>query len=253
MKGVLLFAFNTDEIDYVKMAKITADRINNFLNLPCTLITDKPTEYKFDNCIYLESDSTNIKRNRIWKNKGRYNAYELSPYDETLVLDVDYVVNSNILNNIFSFYDDFIIHKTSSFLMYPDVEQEQVSPTSFDTLWATVFCFKKTNRVKLLFDCVKMIQENYQHYVHLHGMWSGTFRNDHAFAISNRILNGHLENKLDFIPWNLLHVGENTFVEKLDEREYKIILKQDTSKYILLKDTDFHMLNKENFMEIFSE
>lgn len=253
MKGVLLFAFNNEQVDYVKMAKITADRVNKFLDLPCTIVTDKPTLYQFDGYVYLESDDTNIKRDQIWKNKGRYNAFELTPYEETLLLDVDYVINSNNLNKVFTFYDDFAIHNSSSFLMYPETETEKVSPTSFNTLWATVLFFKKTNRVKYIFDSVKMVQENYQHYVNLHGMWSGTFRNDHAFAISNRIVNGHLENLSDYIPWNLLHIGEHTFVEKLDEARYKIILKQNKSKYIIIENTDFHMLDKKNFMEIFNE
>jgi hypothetical protein len=53
MKGVLLFAFNNDEIDYVKMASITARKVNDYLNLPCTLITDAETTFKFDNIIFL--------------------------------------------------------------------------------------------------------------------------------------------------------------------------------------------------------
>lgn len=253
MKGVLLFAFNNNDVDYVKMASITAKKVNSYLNLPCTLITDQETTYQFDNVIYLEKDSSNTKHKKVWNNKGRFNAYHLTPYDETLVLDVDYVLNSNKLQKVFTFYDDFAIHKTSSFLMYPNFEQEKLGPSSFDTLWATVLFFKKTERVKYLFDCVKMIQENYQHYVNLHGMWSNTFRNDHAFAIANRIINGHIEDFTSYIPWNLIHIGEKTEVKKLTETEYKITLHSDKSKYIVINDTDFHMLDKNNFIKIFDE
>jgi hypothetical protein len=253
MKGVLLFAFNNDETDYVKMASITAKKVNDYLNLPCTLITDTETTFDFDNVIYLDKDSSNKKRQKVWNNKGRYNAYHLSPYDETLVLDVDYVINSKRLLTVFDFYDDFCIHNSSSFLMYPDFEQEKLGESSFNTLWATVLFFKKTNRVEYLFDCVEMVQKNYQHYVDLHGMWSDTFRNDHAFAIANRIVNGHIEQTSNYIPWNLLHIGENTFVEKLSETEYKIILREEKTKYIIVKNTDFHMLDKNNFMEMFNE
>jgi hypothetical protein len=253
MKGVLLFAFNTPDVDYVKMASVTAKKVNSFLDLPCTLITDCETNLKFDNVLYLERDASNHKRQKVWNNKGRYNAYDLSPYDETIILDVDYVLNSNKLTQVFDFYDDFCVHNSSGYLMYPNSEQEKLGQHSFNTLWATVLFFKKTERVKLLFDCVKMVQENYDHYVDLHGMWSDTFRNDHAFAIANRILNGHLEDKSSFIPWNLLHIGEKTYVEKLSETNYKVILKEDKSKYILIKDIDFHMLNKDNFIEMFDE
>lgn len=253
MKGVLLFAFNTDEVDYIKMAHLTAKKVNYFLDLPCTLITDSQTNYDFDNIIYLERDKSNHKKEKIWYNKGRYNAYALTPYDETIILDVDYVINSNKLLKVFDFYEDYCIHNSCKYLMYPDVLPEKLGQASFNTLWATILFFKKSDRIKLLFDCVKMVQDNYQHYIDLHGMWSETYRNDHAFAIANRILNGHIENKNNFIPWNLLHIGENTYVQKISNTEYKIVLKQEKSKYIIVKDTDFHMLNKDNFLEIFNE
>jgi hypothetical protein len=54
--------------------------------------------------VYLERDASNHKRQKVWNNKGRYNAYELSPYDETIILDVDYVLNSNKLTQVFDFY-----------------------------------------------------------------------------------------------------------------------------------------------------
>jgi len=253
MKGVLLFAFNTDDVDYVKMAHLTSKKVNHFLNLPCTLITDVDTDYKFDNIIYLQRDKSNTKREKVWYNKGRYNAYSLTPYDETIILDVDYVVNSNKLTTVFDFYQDFCIHNSCSYFMYPNIEQEKLGSASFNTLWATVLFFKKNERTKLLFDSVKMVQDNYHHYVHLHGMLSDTYRNDHAFAIANRIVNGHIENKNNFIPWNLLHIGENTFVQRISNTEYKILLKQEKSKYIIVKDTDFHMLDKKNFLEVFDE
>ena len=41
----------------------------------------------------------------VWYNCGRYLAYNLSPYDETLLLDTDYIVNSNKLLKTFSFSD----------------------------------------------------------------------------------------------------------------------------------------------------
>jgi hypothetical protein len=253
MRGVLLFAFNNGEVDYVKMAYLTSQRVHKFLNLSCTLVTDKSTEYKFDNIVYLESDPSNTKHNKVWINKGRYNAYELSPYDETLVLDVDYVINSDKLNTVFDFYDDFCIHNSTSFLMYPNALQEKLSPTSFETLWATVFFFKKSQCVRHFFTGVEMVQQNYQHYINLHGIYSTTYRNDYAFTIANRIVNGHLENVEQYIPWNLIHAGEQTFVERVTDTEYKIILKQNKTEYIIVKDTDFHMMNKNNFMELFDE
>lgn len=261
MRGALLFAFNSADTDYVKMAEITAKRINYFLNIPCSLVTDQLiTNPVFDKILYLASDSSNTKHNKVWLNKGRYNAFDLSPYDETLLIDTDYVVNSTQLTTVFDFYDDFCCHNLVSFLMYPNANQEQLGMYSMNILWATVMFFKKTNRMQQMFSAMKMVQHNYSHYRNLHGFTSGTFRNDYALTIANRIVNGHIDEPQDFIPWNLLHVGQHTKIASDDISNFNTTFKvtidlpnKDRKEYIKIQDTDFHMLDKKNFMELFNE
>lgn len=263
-KGALLFAFNTDAVDYFSMAVYTAKRINHFLNLPVTVITDNientiNSDYQFDNVIYTTSDKTNYKQQRVWINKGRYEAYEHSPYDETLLIDTDYIVNSDRLLSIFDFYDDFACHDSTNFIFDSDNEQETIGRYGFDTLWATVVCFKKTERVRQIFDCMKMIQNNYDHYIKLYGMYSAMFRNDYALGIAHHIVNGNMRVKSDIIPWDLQHIGKTVSVKSNStdpfNTSYTINLKIDepgnqVNEHIIIKDFDFHMLGKDNFMEL---
>ena len=39
-QGILIFAFNSDGVDYVKMAILSAKRAKKFLNKPVSLVTD---------------------------------------------------------------------------------------------------------------------------------------------------------------------------------------------------------------------
>ena len=111
-RGAILFAFNNQKFDYYKMAVATAKRINHFLNIPVTVVTNDDsitdTTYKFDNTITVEADQTNYREKQIWINKGRYKAFEFSPYEETLLLDTDYMVNSDKLLKTFDFSNDFL-------------------------------------------------------------------------------------------------------------------------------------------------
>jgi len=264
-KGALLFAFNSPSTDYFKMAVATAKRINHFLDLPVSVVTDMNTDvdsyqYKFDNVYIQEADTSNIKEKNVWINKGRYRAYELTPYDETLVIDTDYMVNSNLLSSTFIMGDDFVCPKTTSFLMFPNGrEQEMISSKSFPTLWATVMRFNKSSRSKQLFECMGMIQQNYNHYANIYGFVGGLYRNDYSLTIANRIVNGHLEQHSDYLPWNLVHIGQNTTVyrDSNDEfnTQYTVIYDnwmrgKIKKEYLTIKDMDFHMLNKKNYMEL---
>ena len=266
-RGVLLFAFNSPKYNYVKMAEFTAKRVSYFLKLPSTLITDKAsldsvTDSLFDKIIVIDSDSNNQFQGRVWLNKGRYRSYELSPYDETLLLDVDYVVNSNTLNKTFEIMDDFVCHETITFLMNEYNKKEYLGEgINLPSLWATVVAFKKTNRVKQIFECLKMVQENYQHYANIHKFSTDTYRNDYGLTLAMRIANGHIQLTSDVIPWNLVHIGPKTYVYKNSDdaynTEYTIIFdkwarNKIKKEYMIVKDMDFHIINKDIFMSLIS-
>ena len=263
-RGVLLFAFNSPKYDYYAMAVYAAKRINHFLNLPVSVVTDEEsaatnTTYEFDNVIIAPADKTNKRDNTLWLNKGRYRAYELSPYDETLLLDTDYVVNSDKLLKTFDTGVDFCCHDTTSFMMHPGVPQEVLSAYSFDTLWATVIMFRKTKRAKHIFECLEMVQKNYNHYANIHNFIAGVFRKDYALTLALRIANGHSTDPSDIIPWNLVHVGKNTSVYKNNDNEfdteYTVMFDnwqrgKIRKEYTTIKNCDFHVMNKDNFMEL---
>ena len=246
------------------MAVATAKRINHFLGLPVTLVTDEESlpddqTYIFDNVVIATADKSNSRDWGMWINKGRYRAYELSPYDETILLDTDYLVNSDTLLKLFDLPTDFCCHDTTSFLMYPNASQEMLSPYSFKTLWATVIMFKKTQRAKQIFECLEMVQNNFDHYATLHGFISVTFRNDYGLTLATRIANGHTTPPEDVIPWNLVHAGKNTSIYRnnYDEfnTEYTFMFDNWTKgklrkEYAVIKDTDFHVMNKDIFMEL---
>lgn len=259
MRGVLLFAFNSPTVDYFKMAVFTAKRANKFLNLPVTVVTDHSTDlsnydYQFDNVIVVESDQSNTKNKEIWINKGRYQAYDLSPYDETLLIDVDYVINSNQLNKLFDVYEDFMCPKKIRYLLYEQSYKECMSEKSYEILWATIIAFKKTPRTKHIFDCMRMVQENYEHYVQVHDILGYTFRNDFALTIALRIVNGQTESLSDYMPWDLLHVSKDIILHRRSDTSYLAIETiPEKKKYCVVNDTDFHCLNKETFIGLMNE
>ena len=265
-RGLLIFAFNSLKFNYYDMARHSARRAKHFLNLPVTLITDTdslPEEYNdgtWDKVITVTPDKNNVRDWGQWINKGRYMAYELSPYDETILIDADYVINSDKLLKTFDIYDDFCCHDSARFFMRSGNFPEPLSPNSYDDiLWATVITFKKTKRAKQIFECLEMVQKNYEHYEQIHGFLNAGFRNDYALTLALRIANGHLDIARDFIPWHLMHLGTNTLIYPNTEdefnTEYTLVFdnwKRNKIKkeYINIKDIDFHLINKELYTRI---
>jgi len=263
-RGVILFAFNSPKFNYYDMAVATAKRINHFLNLPVSIITDSTSipeniEYVFDKTILVTADTSNKRAKVAWLNKGRYRAFELSPYDETLLIDTDYLVNSTTLLKTFELPTDFCCHADTRYLMYHTPEIEMFNSYGLKTLWATVVRFNKTKRAEQIFNSMKMVQQNYEHYSNLHGFIPTPYRNDYAITLAIRIANGNTMPVEDLIPWNLVHIGNNTMVYKNSDdmfnTEYTVLYDnwqrgKIRKEYIITKDMDFHVMNKENFMEL---
>jgi hypothetical protein len=258
MKGVLLFAFNTEEVNYYEMAVKTAKRVNYFLDLPVSVVTDdseKKADYKFDKTFIVKPDKSNVKNKHVWINKGRHQAYDITPYYETILLDTDYLINSNTLSSLTEMYEDYICPNNTHFLMENNSSQEYLSSTSFPILWATLISFKKTLASKQLFECMGMIQENYLHYLNLYNIMTSLYRNDYALTIAHRILNYHMNNKQNYIPWSLVHVTHEIEISKKSEKEFNTsytMIKNNNGKnqYIEVNNMDFHCMNKKTYMDI---
>jgi hypothetical protein len=141
-----------------------------------------------------------------WKNRGRYLAYELSPYDTTILLDTDYLVLDDSLLTLLNTDHDYLLqyhNRTDQGATY-----ESMGETSLPFVWATTVIFRKSPRSELLFSLVARIQRNYQYYRNLYNIRERNYRNDYAFAIANIILNGYVIDTANSIPWPMLTIEE---------------------------------------------
>jgi hypothetical protein len=233
-RGILAFAYNVSSIDYVSIAQDTLRLAGKKLGLPYTLITDN--ELKNEN--YTMRHDVDTGEFIKWRNVGRHHAYELSPYDETLVIDVDYLILDNNLNKIFDIEWDYLLARNSHALtaIWPD----KMGENSLPYVWATVFAFKKTPRAKMYFNLIGRIQRNYAYYCALFNVDGRNYRNDYAFAIADTIINGYtVENKS--IPGSILAIDQT--VQSIDIKDNHIVVKDKIKSYVLPR-TNLHVMSK---------
>jgi hypothetical protein len=259
-KGALLFAYNTPETDYLKLASITAERIGKFLDLPTTVITNQASidttsanQANFEKTVITDIVDKNYLSKKMWYNKGRFKAYEFSPYDDTLLIDVDYLINSNKLLKLFDNHD-IKIHDKIRYLTTSQVS-EQLGKSQFNTLWATIIRFQKTDRARHMFEMLEQVQKNYEYYSNIYKYQPYLYRNDYAVTVALKTVNGQLYEPKDFISWELLHIPDNVTVYKEADTVYNIERKDARTgklEYIKLTNLDFHLMNKNNFLELFN-
>ena len=266
--GAVIFAQNNSSIDYTKLAIYAGARVNKYLDIPVTLITDnkkwldeKYTSHPFDNVIEISQDFNNQQKrfydgsltSKIldWKNLSRGSVYDLTPYDTTLVLDSDYIISSNILKKSFSDTHDFQIYKKSFDLAgwRNTAEFDRINQYSIPFYWATVFVFKKSLLTQTLFDLVKYIKGNWLYFRILYNIDSELFRNDFAFSIAIHILNGKTNGEFATdLPGTMTYTTDKDILLKVENDQVNFLLEKEghLGEYIAAKISglDVHVLNK---------
>lgn len=248
-RGVVLFAFNNANTNYVQFTEHTVKLIKHTLKLPVTLITG-PTEvidFPVDNIIRIEVTGKNTrpeigtKRKVEWRNFGRHQAYDLSPYDETLLIDTDYLVLDSQLLKYFELDWDYLIPNVNQFLG-KNKNIETMGPYSLPYIWATIVFFRKTSKAKMLFDMVGRVQRNYDYYKKLYNAVSNNYRNDYAFAIADYVINGNNFNIKTQLNRTLLSVDK--IVTQLYIKDELLYVKCIDSAYVLSVQ-NLHILGKD--------
>ncbi len=266
-KGVLLFAQNNSSVDYTKLAIYAASRVKKFLNVPVSVVTNDVTKLvsndKFkiiDKIIELDEqspytkffyDGANTSVNLQWNNISRSSAYNLTPYDETLVIDVDYIVNSTTLAYCWQQDQDFLIYKTSFDLAQWRDQREftYVSDHSIPFYWATTFWFRKTKFTESFFELVSHIKSNWYYYKSIYQIHSTNFRNDYGFSIALHMLSGFSTDYLiGHMPSKMYYITDRDFLVSINDSTMNFLVEKEGSvnEYIHAKThgLDVHVMNK---------
>jgi len=265
--GAVIFALNNGGIDYVKLAVFAAERVRKYLQVPVSIITDSPDwlqescpNHCFDKIIVLQDDTGSQKdfhdgtlasKKFNWKNLSRNRIYDLTPYDKTLALDSDYIINSSILKSAFDRDADFQIYQHSFDIAgWRDKKPfTRLNSYSIPFYWATVFVFEKNTISQAFFDLISYIKENWQYFRMLYNIDSMAFRNDFAFSIAIHIMNGKSNGGFATeLPGTMSYVLDKDILLDISNDKMKFLVEKQYhfGEYTLAKTTglDVHVMNK---------
>lgn len=270
-RGVLLFALNNGEIDYVKQAIFCAKKVKEHLNLPVALVTDSadylintfPFCKKYIDIVIETNDETPTLQKRnfldgiytikklLWKNHSRPDCYELTPFNETIVLDVDYILGNNSLLNCFKTNEEFLIYKTPTDIAKTVRNKqsfEKISDRSIDMWWATGFYFKKSPLMEMYFNLVKHIKDNWHYYRLIYQIPNTNYRNDFSFSIAIHILRGFQKSSWPAqMPGNMYMSTDADMIHKIDNNKITFITDYNHNGSYLgvsIEDSNVHIMNK---------
>lgn len=243
-KGVLVFCFDTPDTGYHKILERCVRLVKKNLGVEITVVTNFETFKKmkpmgFINYKFIEPETGNRLLGKEWNNVDRHMAYDLSPYDTTLVLDIDYFCFTDNLAECFDTEYDFLI---------PDRAHDVTGKNAFDLrkwslipmVWATVILFRKTTKAKQIFDTVKYVKQYYPYFIDMYRISSRNFRNDYAFAIALQQINGFLG--YEKLPFSIATLPRHCKILEVSDTGITWSINGAVGG---VENQDLHVLNKE--------
>jgi len=277
-RGVIMFAHNNTEIDYFRLAVVNALLVQKNLGIKNVTVVTDPHSLKqgektlgkrlikkaINNIIVIEKDKKFKALNqRLYKdtshttkylpfyNVNRCDAYDLSPYDETLLIDVDYLILSDTLNHCWEHNNELMMNWKYQDIMYErkDPSLARLNDMGITMYWATVVYFRKTEYVKCFFNIVSHVKNNPQFYKDLY-QWQGTlYRNDYSFSIAAHMMSGFVDKGIPQLPTTLYKSFDTDDIHSaVDENTIVMYLEKPRSPgdFMLTKwqGMDLHIMNK---------
>lgn len=280
-QGVLLFAQNTRQVDYLRLSILSAKLAVKNLQVPVSLVTDWSTlewarhsnqfstiRSVFDQIIEIDRPqicnnfrylSDGNDRTRIpFVNDARTRAYELTPYDRTLLIDSDFLINSSMLSEYWKVDIDVMIserlHDLAEFdrIGYHD---RYISDTGIHLYWATAVMFSKSETARYFFNLVNHVKTNYVYYADLFRFDYRIYRNDIAFSIAKHIIDGYETNLLGNLPPILSTFDKDVLIDVKDHRLLFLINAMNNSKFYAasIEGRDIHVMNKQSIIRNYNQ
>jgi hypothetical protein len=271
-RGILIIAHNSRQVDYAKTAIIAAGFARKNLGLPVSLITDQSTldwmkesgtfqkaSEVFDNIIEtVRPQITNyrnlhdgLKADTVpFINSTRSSAYDLTPYDQTLLIDSDFLIMTDNLNHYWDTEHSILVSESLNDLVgnRVGVLDRWTSETGVQLFWATTVMFTKNSTAETFFNLVKYVKENYNYYSDLFRFDPRQYRNDISFSVALHIMGG-FEKLIKSLP-PILTANSKDILESVGLDSSFKILTNIGEDFVLtsIKSRDVHIMNKQSLV-----
>jgi hypothetical protein len=257
------------------MGIIAGGLAKKHLELPVSLITDKWTiawlkesnmyekaESVFDKIIEIDKPRTKNTRKLHdgfysqtipFVNSNRCSVWDLSPYDQTLLIDSDYLIFSNRLNEYWNTEASVMLGHSMNDITgeRSGILDQRVSETGIHMFWATTVMFTKNDESRFFFKLVDYIKDNYRYYADLFRFDPKQYRNDIAFSIAKHIMNGYETEFVYTLP-PILTVFDKDILQEVVESKLTFLIDKplDCGNFwaATTNGVDVHIMNKQSIM-----
>jgi hypothetical protein len=283
--GLCAFAYNNDEINYVEMAYICALHAKAYLkNNNFCLITDegslsymkqlykpKILEKVIDVVMVTENPLEDMGENKNIRNhfdspwtefrapfinSNKHEVYQITPYDKTILIDLDYLVMSNMLDSYFEMNSPIGMFVNAKNIRgnNPLWKEIWLHNAGIKMKWSTVIAFDKSDEAKIFFDMWEYVKDNYNYFKFLYNFPQGLYRTDYCVSIASHIMSDSKESDWYNFNERMYFSDQKDEIYDFNDGIYSIMANDQKENWkdipVTWRDVDIHMMNKRSISRI---
>ena len=277
-KGICAFAYNNDEINYVLIAYICALHVKTHLktNDFCLITDDGSINYAkqligveklnqvFDSILVTDdprknSTSVNIRTHfdSPWTefrapfiNNNKHEVFDISPYDKTILIDLDYLVMSNMLDSYFELNSPIGMFSFAKNVRGDNALWREIwlHDLGIKMKWSTVILFDKSDTAKTFFNLWEYVKDNYNYFKFLYKFPAGLYRTDFCVSIACHIMSNSRDSDWHDFKDIMYFSDQKDEIYDFNKGTYNILANNQKENWkdipVAWKDVDIHMMNK---------
>jgi hypothetical protein len=257
--GVLLFAFDNTQVDYISLAMECAKRVIKHWGLPVTLVSDVNSKpMMFDKLVYVPKDK--LKENpkvyldyeanlQFW-NSNRCQALELTPYRRTILLDVDLLVQTDAIPRVWDGQGIKLTNSAYSVFGWQELSTDMKflsRQSGLPMSWATVVCFDKEDPQAIeFFKHWVTSLARYKTYSHLYKFAEQPVRNDFAVTLALEKMRTSYSDQRFELPYQIPSLMP---LSRLTSIEDDCLVVEHPEGARTAVYSDLHVMNKKSILE----
>jgi len=278
-KGFMMFAYNNDQLDYTQLGIVAAYAVKKYMpTYPIVLVTNQVsldrcrkdygeemmnaawdniilTDPAYEQNMRVHNDGAYYSFNAQFTNTNKHDIYNLSPFDETILIDTDYLCGNDNLAKLFGGQYDVAMYRDAKNLRCeePFTTEKWLHYAGIRMWWSTVVYWRKSEEAEHFFNVWSEVKKNWEYYRFLYKFPGNIYRTDYAASIAAHMCNGWQDGGfIGEIPNFMRYQDQRDDIVDVMGPNRWVMLSNLPSEYenvvVEIAGEDIHIMNKKSIL-----
>lgn len=278
-QGFMMFAYNNEQLDYTQLALMAAAAVKKHMpGMPVVLVTNQSsldwaiktygsrlmsrhwddivlTAPEYEQNTRLHHDGAYSSFNAQFTNTNKHDIYNLTPFDETILIDTDYICGSDRLAHLFGGPSEVAMYRDAVNLRCeePFTTERWLHYAGIRMWWSTVVYWRRSEEAEHFFNVWASVKEHWEYFRFLYKFPGNLYRTDYAASIAAHLCDGWQDGGfIGRIPGAMRYQDQRDDVVEVRGPNSWIMLSNLPEEWknivVRIDDEDVHMMNKRSLI-----